>query len=89
MLLPSYRRGETLRYWASRYARLVWQHHGNKRAACRALGISYHTLQSHLRFGDRMVWAREPLSVAPGASSGATEQSSTGVSVETGRGMTG
>lgn len=89
VLLPSFRRNETLRYWASRYARLMWQRHGNKRAACQALGISYHTLQSHLRFGDRMVWAREALSVAPGAGHGSAEQDSTAISVEAGRGMTG
>jgi DNA-binding NtrC family response regulator len=89
VLLPSFRRSETLRYWASRYARLVWQRHGNKRAACRALGISYHTLQSHLRFGDRMVWAREPLSVTPGASQAKAHESSTTMTVDESRGMTG
>ncbi|HEX3645464.1 MAG TPA: helix-turn-helix domain-containing protein, partial [Vicinamibacterales bacterium] len=34
-----------------RYARLVLNRcDGNKREACRVLDISYHTLQSHLRF---------------------------------------
>jgi DNA-binding NtrC family response regulator len=89
VLLPSFRRNETLRYWASRYARLMWQRHGNKRAACRALGISYHTLQSHLRFGDRMVWAREPRSVAPGVEHEDKGQSTTTLVVNAGRGMTG
>jgi hypothetical protein len=43
-------RSETLRIWASRYARLVLARcDGNKRAASRALGISYHTLQAYLR----------------------------------------
>ena len=48
---PSLRRNDTLRAWASRYARLVLDRcQGNKREACRALDISYHTLQSYLRF---------------------------------------
>jgi two-component system, NtrC family, response regulator HydG len=53
-LLPSVSRDDTLRAWASRYARLVWYRCGqNKRKACRALGISYHTLDSHLRYKSR------------------------------------
>ena len=48
---PSVRRNDSLRAWASRYARLVLERcEGNKREACRALDISYHTLQSYLRF---------------------------------------
>ena len=48
---PSVRRNDSLRAWASRYARLVlYRCQGNKREACRALDISYHTLQSYLRF---------------------------------------
>jgi len=48
---PSMRRNDTLRAWASRYARLVLDRcNGNKREACRSLDISYHTLQSYLRF---------------------------------------
>ena len=66
VLLPSVARGETLREWASRYCRLVWQRHaGNKREASRALGISYHTLQSHLRYSERMAWARDARTAAP------------------------
>lgn len=66
VLAPSLREKDTLRQWASRYARLVWQRHGqNKRRACRALGISYHTLNSHLRLASRMAWAREPTRAAP------------------------
>jgi hypothetical protein len=43
-------RGDTLRAWASVYVRLVLERcRGNKRQACRALGITYHTLQAHLR----------------------------------------
>ena len=51
VLLPSLERGESLRAWGSRYARLVLQRSGdNKREACRTLGISYHTLQAYLRY---------------------------------------
>ena len=48
---PSLRRDDTLRTWASRYARLILGRcHDNKREACRVLGISYHTLQAYLRY---------------------------------------
>jgi DNA-binding NtrC family response regulator len=47
---PSLCRKDSLRIWATRYARLVLDRcHGNKREACRVLGISYHTLQAYLR----------------------------------------
>jgi transcriptional regulator with PAS, ATPase and Fis domain len=50
LLLPSLRVGDTMRTWGSRYARLVLERcQGNKRQACRELGISYHTLQGYLR----------------------------------------
>ena len=50
-LLPSFRSGETMRAWGSRYARLVLERcENNKRRACRELGISYHTLNAYLRF---------------------------------------
>ena len=50
-LLPSFQRGETMRAWGSRYARLVLERcENNKRKACRELGISYHTLRGYLRF---------------------------------------
>jgi transcriptional regulator of acetoin/glycerol metabolism len=50
-LAPSLRRNDSLRAWASRYVRLVLTRcDGNKREACRVLDISYHTLQSYLRF---------------------------------------
>jgi len=40
-----------MRAWGSRYARLVLEKNaGNKRQACRALDISYHTLNSYLRY---------------------------------------
>ena len=42
--------GESLRAWGSRYVRLVLHRCGNnKRAACRVLDISYHTLQTYLK----------------------------------------
>ena len=51
VLLPSVRARDGMRAWASRYARLMLERCGNnKRQACRELGISYHTLQSHLRY---------------------------------------
>ena len=62
---PSLRRNDSLRAWASRYARLVLNRcDGNKREACRVLDISYHTLQSHLRFpvhdpAETMTWTRD------------------------------
>jgi transcriptional regulator with PAS, ATPase and Fis domain len=56
-LLPSIARDDTMRAWGSRYAHLVvGRCKGNKRQACRMLGISYHTLQAYLRYG-----ATEPL----------------------------
>jgi len=49
-LVPSLERSETMRAWGSRYARLILDRtRGNKREACRVLGISYHTLQAYLR----------------------------------------
>jgi transcriptional regulator with PAS, ATPase and Fis domain len=55
VLLPSMVRNDTLRAWGSRYVRLVLERSGrNKRKACRALGISYHTLQSYLRYAHRL-----------------------------------
>lgn len=48
---PSLARNDTLRAWAARYARLVLaQCEGNRRKTARKLGISYHTLQAHLRY---------------------------------------
>jgi len=46
---------DTMRAWGSRYARMVLDRcRGNKRKACRVLGISYHTLEGHLRWsGER------------------------------------
>ena len=51
VLVPSMRARQSMRAWASRYARLVYERCGsNKRQTCRELGISYHTLRSHLQF---------------------------------------
>src|SRR5262245_26980810 len=47
---PSLKQNDTLRVWGCRYVRLVVARcGGNKRAASRALGISYHTLKAYLR----------------------------------------
>jgi two-component system NtrC family response regulator len=44
-------RDDSLRAWSSRYVRLVLDRAGgNKSRACDVLGISYHTLQSHLEY---------------------------------------
>jgi transcriptional regulator with PAS, ATPase and Fis domain len=59
-VMPSLKRDDTMRAWGSRYARLTLDRcDGNKREACRVLGISYHTLQAYLRY--------EIEGVAPGA----------------------
>src|ERR671918_1033074 len=53
-LVPAYQRSDTMRAWGSRYARYVLEkHNGNKRQACQALDISYHTLNSYLRHRPR------------------------------------
>jgi transcriptional regulator with PAS, ATPase and Fis domain len=50
-LVPSVQLGDSMRAWGSRYARLVLEKNaGNKRQACRALDISYHTLNAYLRY---------------------------------------
>jgi transcriptional regulator with AAA-type ATPase domain len=49
--MPSIERGETMRAWGSRYARLTLERcKGNKREASRLLGISPHTLLGYLKF---------------------------------------
>src|SRR5829696_8917494 len=69
---PSLRRNDTLRAWTSRYARLVLDRcHGNKREACRILDISYHTLQSYLRFP----WHENSVAAPPAVAAPVAEES--------------
>ena len=50
IMMPAVQEEATLRLWGSRYVRLVLEKcRGNKRQACRWLGISYHTLNAYLR----------------------------------------
>jgi DNA-binding NtrC family response regulator len=73
MLIPAMQLGDSMRAWGSRYARLVLErHHGNKRKTCRVLDISYHTLNSYLRYKApiRATPAETPVASLP-ASSGA------------------
>lgn len=55
LIVDAAARNETMRAWGSRYARLMLDRcRGNKRQACRRLGISYHTLEGHLQWsGER------------------------------------
>ena len=81
-------RGESMRAWASRYARLMYERSGkNKRKTCRVLGISYHTLDAYLRYAQtgqtggrkhmpRWVSASWPPIGAGAPADGALEQSS-------------
>jgi transcriptional regulator with PAS, ATPase and Fis domain len=65
---------DSLRAWASRYARLVLERaHGNKRRACDVLRISYHTLQAHLKYDGSV---RRPRTETARAVSRAGERSS-------------
>ena len=65
-LQPSLLRDDTMRVWGSRYARIMLDRcDNNKREACRVLGISYHTLQSYLRYGGSTTDRSTP---PPGAS---------------------
>jgi transcriptional regulator with PAS, ATPase and Fis domain len=53
LVLPAVRARETMRAWGARYARVVLDRcNNNKRAACRELGISYHTLRAYLAYRD-------------------------------------
>ena len=50
-LVPSWQLGDSMRAWGSRYARLMLEKNGgNKRQTCRALDISYHTLNAFLKY---------------------------------------
>ena len=75
VLKPSLDVDDTMRTWGSRYARLVLERcHNNKRQACRALGISYHTLQAYLTYtGAAPV---EPLSSSVASTEGESSQES-------------
>jgi transcriptional regulator with PAS, ATPase and Fis domain len=65
VLLPSFRRFESIRTWGSRYARMVLERcDNNKRQTCRELGISYHTLNAYLRFRPEHVAGLPPVSQA-------------------------
>jgi transcriptional regulator with PAS, ATPase and Fis domain len=51
VLMPSVQESDTMRAWGSRYARLVLERcRQNKREACKVLDISYHTLNSYLKY---------------------------------------
>ena len=86
VLVPSFRRFESMRAWGSRYARMVYERcEHNKRQACRELGISYHTLQAYLRFrpdglaglppatGEGAGKADDPQRCAPSSQSGGVQ----------------
>jgi transcriptional regulator with PAS, ATPase and Fis domain len=66
VLGPSLAGGDSMRAWATRYARLVFERSGrNKRRACKILDISYHTLQAYLRRTDRDLDAAPSRRVLP------------------------
>lgn len=70
ILLPSAEHRHRMRRWASRYARLMLEKcQNNKRKTCRELGISYHTLRTHLRYQDDLEDATK-MSLGPDAASG-------------------
>ena len=70
VLGPALGADDSMRAWASRYARLVFERcDRNKRQASRILNISYHTLDAYLRYGIARsrppgkrvpAWARPP-----------------------------
>jgi transcriptional regulator with PAS, ATPase and Fis domain len=75
VLAPALAAGDSMRAWACRYARLVFERCGrNKRQASRLLNISNHTLDAYLRYGTSWTrppgkrvpaWARAPQQSAP------------------------
>jgi len=74
-VVPSLRRNDTLRAWSSRYARLVLDRcEGNKREACRVLDITYHTLQTYLRFGHDEGASESTPAAAPAAAAAAVPE---------------
>lgn len=67
VLLPSLGISDSMRAWGSRYARLILERcEGNKRRACRKLGISYHTLQAYLRYRPESAAETSELDFDPG-----------------------
>ena len=80
VLQPSLARGDTMRTWGSRYARLVLERcDRNKRRACEVLGISYHTLQAYLRHVPRQAEVTGSLAGASTAREQVGESSTDGV----------
>jgi hypothetical protein len=81
-VLPALAASDSMRGWASRYARLVFERCGrDKRQASRLLDISYHTLDAYLRYGStrsrppgKRVPAWAPLSDRRPTSTAAVEQ---------------
>ena len=82
----SLKRSDTMRAWGARYARLVFDRcQQNKRRACEALDISYHTLMAYLEYGPvpggarrhRVAWADaatdETAASTPGETDGTEE----------------
>jgi transcriptional regulator with PAS, ATPase and Fis domain len=66
VVLPSFRRFEPMRAWASRYARMVFERcDNNKRRTCRELGISYHTLRAHLKYRPEQARLLAPIIAGP------------------------
>ena len=69
VLMPSVQASDTMRAWGSRYARLILERCGrNKRQACKVLGISYHTLNSYVKYRPP---ERRAAAVAAGANAAA------------------
>lgn len=63
VLGPAVAAGDSLRGWASRDVRLVFEHSGrNRRETCRRLGISDHTLKSYLLYPQRTRRSRTQVS---------------------------
>jgi transcriptional regulator with PAS, ATPase and Fis domain len=65
-LVPAFQRSDSMRAWGSRYARYVLEKNGgNKRNACKALDISYHTLNAYLKFKSRPAVPVQPIAEEP------------------------
>jgi DNA-binding NtrC family response regulator len=63
---PALQERDTLRAFTSRYVRLMLDRcAGNKRATCRALGISYHTLVAHLNYRPHAPASHDAMPVCP------------------------